>query len=55
VSGENGRDAIALASRILDSLHSHSWTGTRQGPAGPLDLPAPVGRLFEPPQQEIAA
>jgi predicted dehydrogenase len=54
VDGAAGRDALVLANRILDSLHSHSWEGTT-GPAGPWHLPAPCGTLFLPPSQSKAA
>jgi predicted dehydrogenase len=55
VAGEDGREAIALATRILYSLRSHSWTGTIDGPRGPWQLPAPCGQLFAPPEQRAAA
>jgi predicted dehydrogenase len=54
VDGAAGRDALALASRILDSLHAHAWEGTG-GPTGPSHLPAPRGVLFLPPSQPMAA
>jgi predicted dehydrogenase len=55
VTGEDGRDAIALATRILKSLRSHAWNGQASGPIGPLDLPAPLGPLFQPRLGEAAA
>jgi predicted dehydrogenase len=55
VTGEDGRDAVALASRILDRVRSHSWSGTIEGPAGPTHLPMPLGPLFQPGQGEAAA
>jgi predicted dehydrogenase len=55
VSGEDGRDAIALATRILDSLNSHSWQGEAGTLHGPHGLPAPVGVLFHPPARGAAA
>lgn len=55
VSGEDGRDTIALATRILGSLRSHAWTGDSAGLTGPTNLPAPVGLLFPPSQQQAAA
>ncbi len=55
VSGEDGRDTIALATRILDSLQAHSWTGDRRGPTGPQQLPAPLGMLFAPGKDQVAA
>ena len=54
VGGEDGRAAVALASRVIDSLRLHAWEGG-PGPAGPSQLPAPVGRLFEPPAAGAAA
>jgi predicted dehydrogenase len=49
VPGTAGRDALALADRILDSVRRHSWTGSSAGPTGPTSLPAPLGPLFQPP------
>ncbi len=59
VSGEAGRDAIALAERILDSLRQHAWDNHPTGPIGPDDLPLPLGTLFDAdddaPEQRAAA
>jgi predicted dehydrogenase len=55
VSGEDGRDAIALAGRILESIRNHCWNGVAGGPMGPVHLPAPLGPLFLPTQGEAAA
>jgi predicted dehydrogenase len=55
VDGAAGRDALALACRILDSLRAHSWDGAVDGPAGPWHLPAPHGTLFIPPSKPLAA
>jgi predicted dehydrogenase len=55
VSGEDGRDAIALATRVLESLREHLWEGHAGGPVGPARLPLPVGRLFGPPGDKAAA
>jgi predicted dehydrogenase len=49
-----GRDALALASRVLDSIRAHRWEGSADGPVGPHQLPPPCGRLFNPPTQEAA-
>jgi predicted dehydrogenase len=54
-SGEDGRNAIALADRILESIHSHCWNGATGGPTGPIHLPAPLGPLFSTTQDEAAA
>lgn len=48
VTGEDGRDALALADRILASVSRHVWDGTNEGPQGPKSMPAPIGKLFEP-------
>lgn len=49
VSGEHGREALALALRIVDSVQKHRWNGQVGGPTGPSDLPLPLGSLFTPP------
>jgi predicted dehydrogenase len=54
VDGVAGRDALALASRILDRLRTHAWEGTSNGPVGPHHLPARRGWLFTMPAQEAA-
>jgi predicted dehydrogenase len=50
VSGEDGRDALELAERVLDALRVHPWEGTPAGPHGPGGLPTPAGFLFPPLQ-----
>ena len=50
VSGEDGRNALELAERVLVALRSHPWEGTAGGPLGPGGLPAPAGYLFPPLQ-----
>ena len=55
VSGDDGRDAIALASRILESIHRHPWEGSPGGPTGPMQLPAPQGIFFGPTVDGLAA
>lgn len=55
VNGDAGRDAIALASRILDSIRAHQWEGRADGPTGPAQLPAPLGPLFSHAEDEAAA
>jgi predicted dehydrogenase len=52
--GQAGRNALALASQVLDSLRSHAWEGRGDGPVGPHQLPAPCGFLFPPPAREAA-
>jgi predicted dehydrogenase len=53
--GPEGREALALAERVLQSLRGHRWEGDAQEPAGPFQLPAPVGQLFQPGREEAAA
>jgi predicted dehydrogenase len=55
VTGEDGRDALALATRITASLKAHHWNGYPDGPTGPLELPEPLGRLFQPAADQAAA
>ncbi len=55
VTGADGRDALALAERILFAIQHHAWDGIPEGPRGPHDLPAPRGTLFEHAGQRHAA
>jgi predicted dehydrogenase len=50
VSGEDGRNALELAERVLTALEGHLWNGTSNGPQGPGEMPTPVGYLFSPLQ-----
>lgn len=50
VSGEDGRNALELAERVLTALRNHPWNGTAEGPLGPDGLPQPLGYLFPPVQ-----
>ncbi|MBA4065516.1 MAG: gfo/Idh/MocA family oxidoreductase [Isosphaera sp.] len=50
VTGEDGRDALALAERVLAAVRSHPWDGVADGPLGPGGLPQPAGYLFAPAQ-----
>jgi predicted dehydrogenase len=54
VDGAAGRDALAVARQVLDSLEAHAWEGEAGGPAGPHQLPAPRGELFAPAAREAA-
>jgi predicted dehydrogenase len=54
VDGAAGRDALAVASRVLDGLRAHRWDGAAGGPTGPHHLPAARGPLFAPPRREAA-
>jgi predicted dehydrogenase len=55
VTGEAGRDAIALAERILQSVQTHRWSNSADGPTGPNCLPDPRGWLFDPVRPAIDA
>ena len=35
VSGTDGRDALAIAQRVVQSLGTHRWNGRHEGPSGP--------------------
>jgi predicted dehydrogenase len=50
VSGEDGRNALELAERVLAALRSHAWNGSADGPVGPGEMPTPAGYLFAPVQ-----
>jgi predicted dehydrogenase len=53
VTGEAGRDALAVAEQVLDCIDSHAWDATLDGPAGPL---AHSGRHIIPaPHFDLAA
>jgi predicted dehydrogenase len=47
VSGQAGRDVVAVAEQILDKIAAHRWTGRADGPIGPLATP-PVPTLRGP-------
>ena len=47
VTGEDGREALALAERVLASIQAHSWEGTQGRGVGIAGFPAPIGKLFE--------
>ena len=51
VTGEDGRDALELAERILAAIRCHEWNGTAGGPVGAGAFPRPSGWLFQPPQE----
>jgi predicted dehydrogenase len=55
VSGEDGRDAIALATEIIEVIRNHQWEGHPAGPTGPNHLPRPRGVLFYPTAGDAAA
>jgi predicted dehydrogenase len=55
VSGADGRAAIVLAERILQSLRTHAWEDNLAGLKGPHQLPAARGTLFTPSQRKDVA
>jgi predicted dehydrogenase len=55
VDGVAGRDAVVLATRVLDALRQHAWDGDTAGPTGPQQIPAATGALFLPPAHRAAA
>jgi len=42
VSGQQARDAVALAEQILTKIHTHAWDDTEDGPIGPHATPSPT-------------
>jgi predicted dehydrogenase len=40
VDGAAGRDAVAVAERILECIEEHAWDGTSTGRHGPFAMPA---------------
>jgi predicted dehydrogenase len=54
VSGEDGREALALAERIIASMKAHQWEGLPDGAVGPQNWPKPLGPLFETASREAA-
>jgi hypothetical protein len=58
VTGEDGRDAVALAERILRKIYVHAWDGQPGGVVGPLAtarppvIPAPHFILGPAPYRE---
>jgi predicted dehydrogenase len=53
--GEEGRAALALAARVLESIHSHHWDGKAGGARGPHAFALPPAQLFTPVEPEAAA
>jgi predicted dehydrogenase len=51
VTGEDGRNAVALALRIQAKINAHQWNGTADGPVGPRSLPLPLGPMFMPSEK----
>jgi predicted dehydrogenase len=52
VTGEAGRDAVALAEEILARIHTHAWDDRPDGPVGPLAAPRP--RVIPAPHFDLA-
>ena len=48
VTGEDGRDALGLAERVLAAVRAHQWEGRPDGPTGLGGFPRPSGWLFPP-------
>lgn len=48
VTGEDGRDALELAERVLAAVRGHQWEGRADGPTGLGGFPRPSGWLFAP-------
>ncbi|HEV3119604.1 MAG TPA: Gfo/Idh/MocA family oxidoreductase [Gemmataceae bacterium] len=46
VNGADACNAIALATRILESIRKHQWEGRAGGAVGPCHLPTPRGVLM---------
>lgn len=55
VSGEQARNALALATLILESVRGHQWEGRAEGPIGPSQLPPRLGPLFQANEGGAAA
>lgn len=41
VTGEAGRDALAVAEQVLACIHTHAWDSSSEGPTGPEAVPYP--------------
>ncbi len=39
VTGQSGRDALAVAEQIISRIHTHAWDDTADGPVGSLAAP----------------
>jgi predicted dehydrogenase len=49
VNGEAGRDALAMAQRVLEAVRAHQWEGEETPFIGPNKMPKPAGKLFDLP------
>ncbi|HUT12209.1 MAG TPA: Gfo/Idh/MocA family oxidoreductase [Thermoguttaceae bacterium] len=52
VTGEAGRDALAVAEQILARIHTHAWDDLSEGPVGPLAVGRP--RVIPAPHFEFS-
>jgi predicted dehydrogenase len=50
VTAQDGRNAVTLGCRVLESLREHAWNGDTDGPRGANHFPPPIGPLFEDPR-----
>lgn len=56
VDGLAGRDAVAVAGMILESIQEHAWDGSAAGRHGPFAMPAlPIGPSAETWDQALVA
>jgi hypothetical protein len=55
VSGEAGRDALAVAEQILASIASHAWDPASQPAADPYPRIVPDPRIVPAPHFDVAA
>ena len=54
VTGEHGRDAVAVAEQILGKIRTHAWDDQPEGPVGPLAAPRVVpAPLFGLPEVQF--
>jgi predicted dehydrogenase len=53
VTGEAGRDALAVAEQILARIDAHAWDDSDNGPVGPLAQPRP--RVIPAPHFDLSA
>ena len=54
VTGEDGRAALALATRVLDCVKAHQWEGRPDGAVGMM-MPPAAGKLFRGADHSAAA
>jgi predicted dehydrogenase len=48
VTGQQGRDALAVAEQVLQAVARHQWNGTPAGPVGPHALLPPEPQVLRP-------